>query len=226
MPSLMQLGLDKMRVSFGRGEKEKWIPIHEVVQAIGPEKTRGIIFFHASSGCDIGSAFNGKSKKSVWKIWEVCDEVSNIFAKLSVYPLSIDDSDLQALERFVVLMYDRSSNINSVNEARFDLFARKQKQYDLIPPTQAALKEHVKRAAYVAGYVWGQALKRKLDVTSPSKWEWIKKDEQWKIFWPPLPPIAESCWELTKCGCTKACTGRCKCFRYVLTCTGLFSCPC
>lgn len=24
----------------------------------------------------------------------------------------------------------------------------------------------------------------------------------WKIFWTPLPPIAKSFWELTKCGCT------------------------
>ena len=64
MSSLMQLGLQKMWVSFGKGEKTKWIPIHEVVPAIGPEKTRGILFFHAFSGCDMVSAFYGKSKKS------------------------------------------------------------------------------------------------------------------------------------------------------------------
>ena len=48
-------------------------------------------------------------------------------------------------------MYDISSEVTTVNEARCGLFARKQRQYDLIP--QAALKEHAKRAAYVAGYV-------------------------------------------------------------------------
>jgi hypothetical protein len=64
MSSLMQLGLQKMWVSFGKGEKIKWIPIHEVVPAIGPEKTRGILFFHAFNGCDMVSAFYGKSKKS------------------------------------------------------------------------------------------------------------------------------------------------------------------
>ena len=31
---------------------------------------------------------------------------------------------------------------------------------------------------------------------------------------------------MTKCGCTKACTGRCKCFRYGLSCSSLCSCPC
>ena len=39
MSSLMQLGLQKMWVSFGKGEKTKWITIHEVVPTIGPEKT-------------------------------------------------------------------------------------------------------------------------------------------------------------------------------------------
>ena len=226
MSSLMQLGLQKMWVSFGKGEKTKWIPIHEVVPAIGPKKTRGILFFHAFSGCDMVSAFHGKSKKSAWKTWEVCDEVSKIFSKLSKHPSAVEDNDLKALEKFVVPMYDRSSEVTTVNEARLDLFARKQRQYDQIPPTQVALKEHAKRAAYVAGYVWGQALKQKPGMTSPSDWGWVKEDEGWKIFWTPLPPVAKSCWELTKCGCTKACTGKCKCFRYGLTCTGLCSCSC
>ena len=38
MPSLMQLGLDKLWVSFGKGEKIRWIPVHKVTIAIGPEK--------------------------------------------------------------------------------------------------------------------------------------------------------------------------------------------
>ena len=53
----------------------------------------------------------------------------------------------------MVLMYDRSSSVASVNEARLALFARKQRSYDLIPPTQGALKEHTKRTAYEAGHI-------------------------------------------------------------------------
>ena len=155
----------------------------------------------------------------------MCEEVSNPFATLSECPFAVKDSDLQALERFVVIMYDRPSDVTTVNEARLDLFARKQRQYDLIPPTQAAFKEPAKRAAYEAGYVWGQALERHPQLLSPSDWGWVKQEE-WKVFWTPLPPIAESCWELTKCGRTKACAGKCKCFRYGLSCTCLCSFPC
>ena len=39
----------------------------------------------------------------------------------------VSDDDLQKLENFVVLMYDRSSTATGVDEARMDLFARKQR---------------------------------------------------------------------------------------------------
>ena len=124
---------------MGYREKTGWILTQEVVSAIGPDKTCGILFFHAFSSCDIVSSFHGKSKKSAWKTWDVCDEVSNTLARLSECRSAVEGSDLQALEKFIVLMYDRSSDVTTVNKARLALFARKQRQYDLIPPTQAAL---------------------------------------------------------------------------------------
>ena len=60
---------------------------------------------------------------------------------------ALDDGDLQSLETFVAVMYDRSSADTSVNDARLNLFARKQKPYDAIPPTRSALKLHLKRVA-------------------------------------------------------------------------------
>ena len=50
-------------------------------------------------------------------------------------------------------MYDQSNTYCKVGEARFDLFALKQTGYDIISPTQAALKEHVKRAVFKPGRV-------------------------------------------------------------------------
>ena len=54
-------------------------------------------------------------------------------------------------------MYDRSSTATGVDAARLDMFARKQRAYEAIPPTRAALFEHTKRAAYEAGCILSQS---------------------------------------------------------------------
>ena len=52
----------------------------------------------------------------------------------------LPDSDLfMKIERLVVVLYDRTSPVSSVNEAREELFCRKNRSADRIPPTQDAL---------------------------------------------------------------------------------------
>ena len=111
-----------------------------MVSSIWPEKVGGILLFHAFTGCDVVSGFRGRGigKKSAWQIWNVCEDVTETFKKLSNSPQEVSDDDLQKLENFVVLMYDRYSAASCVNEARLDHFARKQRTYDAIPPTRAA----------------------------------------------------------------------------------------
>lgn len=58
----------------------------------------------------------------------------------------MEDSDLywRILEKFGILMYDRSSTAANVDEARLDMFATKQRSYESIPPTRAALLQHTR----------------------------------------------------------------------------------
>lgn len=146
--------------------------------------------------------------------------------KLSKYPPTVRDEDLEILEKFVVTMYDRSSTATCVNNARLELFARKQRSYQSIPPTQAALVQHLKRAAYQAACIWSQATVCQPETQSPADWGWIQEADIWKTCWSTLPPIATNCQELTKCGCKMECHGNCKCYRFGLTCTALCSCTC
>ena len=88
---------------------------------------------------------------------------------------------MKILENFVVLMYDRSSTADGVDEARLDLFARKQRSYEAIPPTRAALIQHTKRAAYQAGCVWVQAILHQLKAENPADWGWEMIDKEWKV---------------------------------------------
>ncbi len=49
LPSLQELGLQKLWIAFGQGKHLKWIPIHDIVSAIGPEKTSGILSANLAS---------------------------------------------------------------------------------------------------------------------------------------------------------------------------------
>ena len=73
-------------VEFGQGQSVRWLPIHDMVVNLSPEKSSGMLFFHAFTGCDVVSAFRGKGKKTAWQAWDVFPEVSPVFTKLSQYP--------------------------------------------------------------------------------------------------------------------------------------------
>ena len=207
----------------------RWLPIHDIAKCIGPDKTHGLLFFHAFSGCDIVSAFRGKGKKSAWQTWNIFPEVTPVFQKLNTYPVVLEEKDFDAIQKFVVMLYDKNSREENVDDCRLDLFARKQRAFDSIPPTKAALLEHCKRAIYQAACVWGQSTKREMEYERPEDWGWIRDDtdaNQFKVFWSSLPPIAKCCSQLTRCGCKKDCKSRCKCNKLELKCTQLCSCGC
>ena len=80
-----------------------------MTQNLGPLKSKALLFFHSISGCDIVSAFKNKGKKSFFQTWEIFPEITSTFVKMSTYPLSISEEDEQRIEKFIVLLYDRSS---------------------------------------------------------------------------------------------------------------------
>jgi len=150
LSTLQEIGLQKLWVAFGQGRNLRWIPIHELFLSIGLQKSKDVLSFQAFTGCDVVSACHGKGKKTAWQTWDVCTEVSDVFSKLSQYPPTIHDSDMKTLENFVVMMYDRSSTADGADDARLDMFSRKQRPYEAIPPTRDALFQHIKCATYQA----------------------------------------------------------------------------
>ena len=152
-----------------------------------------LFFFHVFSGCDIVSAFRGRAMMSAWQSWNACPAVSHVFvqlSKLKQIPPVLDEKAFEALQKFVVIIYDKTSTATGVNEARLELFARKQRSFDSIPPTKAALLEHSKRAVYQSGVIWSQSAVSQPETQSPQYWDWIQEAYKWKIFWNALPPIA------------------------------------
>jgi len=86
-----------------------------------------------------------------------------------------------------VLLYDRSSNKTSVNALRKHLFTKKGRSMENLPPTEAALLKHVRRAALQSGYYWHQCMSAQQTLPSPSNWGWVAdRDGFWKPLWTTL----------------------------------------
>ena len=63
----------------------------------------------------------------------------------------IRDEDLKNLEHYVVLLYDRSSSLEEVDDCRRSLFTTKGRNIESIPPTKDALIQHSRRALLHGG---------------------------------------------------------------------------
>jgi len=219
------LNITELWIAFGAGKSFRYLSVHDIARKLGPDRCAALPMFHAFTGCDTVSCFGGRGKKTAWATWAAYDEVTPAFSALASKPESIEEW-LEPLERFVVLLYDRTSSQGCVNQARRQLFTQKGRAIDGIPPTQAALIQHTKRAAYQAGYCWGQMFIAAPELPSPSEWGWNRKnkDSVWKITWTLLPEATQACRELVRCGCKTDCRGQCKCLKAALQCTALCHC--
>ena len=182
--------------------------------------------FHAFTGFDTVSFFGGRGKRTAWDTWKAYKDVTPAFCALVSTPtLQTIKEWLGQLERFVVLLYNRTSSQQSVNEVRKQLFTQKDRSIDGLPPTQAALIQHIKRATYQAGHCWAPMMIAAPELPTPSEWGWSKKAEGgWEVCWTTLPEATQACRELICCGCKKSCRGRCKCQKAALQCTALCLC--
>ena len=149
--------------------------------------------------------------------------VTDTFSRLSTVSTEISDEDLAMIQRFVILLYDRSSSCDNVNSARRFLFTKKGRSIDNCPPTLNALMQHIYRAIYQSS-IWRNAQILQHAEADVSNYGWIVTDNIASPTWMTIPEAAKSCQELIKCGCKKICSGRCKCKKGGFKCTELCQC--
>ena len=119
------------------------------------------------------------------------------------FPMQIFD----VMQRFVVLLYNRTCDLNNDNKARNQLFFQGLRTLENTPPTGAALLQHCKGAVYQEGYAWGQALLiLSPDLPNPVDWGWVEKQHNYISFWTTLPVVSQVCSQVIKCGCNQTCT--------------------
>ena len=95
--------------------------------------------FHALTGSDTTSTFYGKGKRSAWQAWEMYPGITQtfeFFANNSFHKLTVDSDHFQRIERFIVILFDKLSPLNSINKTRMELFCKNNRDMDRLPPTQ------------------------------------------------------------------------------------------
>jgi len=222
----------KIWVAFGTGKNFTYHNINVMYEKLGRDKALALPVFHSFTGCDTTSAFLGRGKKSTWEAWKTYREVTPAFTYMALHPfthLVTEDEHFALLERFIIVLYDKTSDAENVNEARKELFCKKSRTMEKLPPTQDALLQHAKRAAYQAG-VWCTSDLSEQHAPNPKVWGWtLNKDSQcWVPVWNTLPIASKACSELVKCNCKSqsGCGGRCACRKAGWNCTELCGCQC
>ena len=221
------LGLTELWIGFGTGKAYTDIPVHEISLQLGPDKCKALPFFHAFTGCDVTSSMLGIGKKSGWNAWMNFPKVTETMLSLIESPqeLTEDSVHMQSIEQFTVRMYSKNCSSVTVNAARRLMFTHNLRSLESIPPTKAALYQHVKRTILVSSFIWHRALEKQLCQPDPAQygWEWNGRLKTWVPYWTDLGDASAACALLLHCTCTKACKG-CKCCKAGLRCTPLCKC--
>lgn len=219
------LNLQCLWVATGIGSSFRYLPVHEICNTISPTMTSGLLFYHAFSGCDSVFSFANVGKKTSFTVANAHSEIWNTFSELSVSPGDISETQISNVEEYTVYLYDQASNVKEVNKARRHLVAIG-RTADRVPPTSAALLQHIKRSAYQAGHIWACSLIAEPQLPPVSEWGWkVLQDGSVEPVWTVLPKASKAYRALFKCSCKKGCSVRCKChMNYKLPCTELCKC--
>ena len=127
------------------GKNFQLLSVNTICEYLSKQKCRALPFFHAFTGCDTASAFLGKGKKSAWEAWKAYPEVTEAFRFMNdcpFLPLEINTPVFDVLQRFVVILSDRTSLATEVNTARRELFTIKNRALENIPPTEAEVRTY------------------------------------------------------------------------------------
>ena len=122
--------------------------------------------FHALSGCDSTSSFNGIGKLKALKTLKTDDRFIDAVCSIGEeLDLSADVSEV--LEEYVCQLYGEK-NERVINNCRFKIFAKKKiPTPERLPPTKDALLLHFRRANYQS-YEWKRALDKDCNLVDPA----------------------------------------------------------
>ena len=117
-----RLSVHELWIAFGVGKKYRYISVHDIALHIGEQNAEALAGFHAFTGCDQTLFFSGKGKKTAFSIYTGFEDSIETFKQIDSKLSQEEGVAIQsAIERFVVLLYDRTSEKLHVNDAKMEL---------------------------------------------------------------------------------------------------------
>ncbi|XP_066919527.1 uncharacterized protein [Clytia hemisphaerica] len=203
--------------------------LREIHERLSPEICKGLLGFHAMSGCDQTGKFLGYTKSSCWEIYSSLPEDElKAFADLGSTDLS--PSTFESLEMFVVRLYCRNKvpkEVKNLSDLRWRMFTKQQADSSKLPPTSEALRQKILRCHYTVT-VWKQSHISSQSLPDPTNYGWndVVDDDLFEPVTTALLPAPKSIIQLTVCACktTKCVDRRCKCHKNGLKCSEMCQC--
>ena len=109
------LHINELWVACGVKKHYRYIAIHTIANKLGRENSRALPFFHAITACDAMSFLSSVAKKTAWEVRKAFPEFTKSFIDLGNLPLSLSEETMKHLQRFVILLYDKTSQITQVD---------------------------------------------------------------------------------------------------------------
>ena len=144
--------LRELWIDFGVNKHHQYSSTHEITEALGKKK-EALPFFHAFTGCDTLSFSNGIGKKKTWETSKVLPSLSKTFQELANFSDLLSFA-MHEVERFVVILYSRTSECKFVKEARNKIFVSG-RQIENIPPSTRCINPNIRKEQYIKEYTFG-----------------------------------------------------------------------
>ncbi|CAC5420517.1 unnamed protein product [Mytilus coruscus] len=153
-------------------DNRRFLPIHQLCSSLHEIICRVLPAVHALSGFDTTSSLFGIGKKSVYKVLK--DAVLD-FSDLNNLGDSDTETAILCSRRFVARLYDQKKKYASchqdINKLRVKLATSKDSSLVRLPPSEAALRQHILRASFQTK-IWHDSCLAKPPLPSPLEYEW------------------------------------------------------
>ena len=187
---------------FRTGVKDKlrYVPIHQVVDKLGPDLCKVLPAFHSLTGCDTTSGLSRIGKKKAWKVMKNSPDLYPGMMRLGEEIPPSNDAILSC-ERFLCATYTTSPKAGStVDEVRYWMFCQRKQKNEGLPPTSNSLHHHIERVNYQT-MVWKRCMEAVQGLPSPDGNGWIKTETGLEPVLMSKDPAPKGLLELTICRC-------------------------